>query len=292
LRVVVTGASGFIGRNLCRSLVTGGHDVVGVSRGKRKRPRGAGITWVSGDVAGGSGLEEAFAGSDAVVHLTAIRREKGHQKFEAVNVDGAANVARAANAAGVKHLVYIGGLGAEPDPRFPFLASKWAGEQAVIASGVRYTSIRASLIFGPGGDAFATFAKLIKLNPVAPVPGNGATLYQPIAVGDVIKCIEVSLERGPGNRSYDVGGPEHLSLEQIFNIIKSALGVRRRNVHAPLPVLLAASYAMSVLPNPPVTPGEVVLLDRNNITSLDSVQRSFGFQPVSFGDNCAYLGDY
>jgi NADH dehydrogenase len=188
--------------------------------------------------------------------------------------------------------VYIGGLGADPDPRFPFLASKWAGEQEVIASGVPYTSIRASLVFGIGGDAFTTFAKLIKRNPVAPIPGSGATMYQPIAVGDLIKCIVVSLERGPSNHSYDVGGPEHLSLEDIFNIIKSALGVRRRNVHIPLPLLNLASYAMSVLPNPPVTPGEVALLDRNNITSLDAVPRSFGFQPLSFRQACDYLADY
>jgi len=247
---------------------------------------------VQGDVAGGSGLEEAFAGRDAVVHLTAIRREKGKQKFETINVTGAANVARAAHAAGVKHLVYIGGLGAEPDPRFPFLASKWAGEQAVIASGVHYTSIRPSLVFGPGGDAFATFAKLIKRNPVSPIPGNGTTMYQPIAVGDLAQCVEVSLTRGPSNHSYDIGGPEHLSLEEIFNIIKSALGVRRRNVHIPLPLLLAASYTMSVLPNPPVTPGEVALLARNNITSLDAVPRSFGFKPISFRQACDYLADY
>jgi NADH dehydrogenase len=292
LRVAVTGASGFIGSNLWRSLIADGHEVVGVSRGERKRLPRNGMTWVSGDVATGSGLEKAFEDSDAVVHLTAIRREKGKQKFETVNVKGAANVARAASSAGIKHLIYIGGLGAEPDPSFPFLASKWAGEQAVIASGVPYTSIRASLVFGIGGDAFTTFAKLIKRNPVAPIPGSGTTTYQPIAVGDLIKCIEVSLQRGPGNHSYDVGGPEHLTLEEIFDVTKSALAVRRRNVHVPLPLLLAASYAMSVLPNPPVTPGEVAMLQRNNITSLDAVPRAFGFQPISFRQGCDYLADY
>jgi uncharacterized protein YbjT (DUF2867 family) len=292
LRLAVTGATGFIGSNVCRSLVTGGHDVVGVSRGKRKRGRGSAIKWADGDVVTGLGLEKAFAGTDAVIHLTAIRREQGKQKFETVNVKGAANVARAAQSAGAKHLIYIGGLGAEPDPRFPFLASKWAGEQAVIASGVPYTSIRPSLVFGLGGDAFATFAKLIKRNPVAPVPGSGTTTYQPIAVADLAKCIEISLQRGPRNRSYDVGGPEHLTLEDIFNIIKDALGVRRRNVHIPLTLMLMASYAMAVLPNPPVTPGEVALLQRDNITSLDAVQRGFGFQPVSFRDGSAYLADY
>ncbi len=107
----------------------------------------------------------------------------------------------AAKQAKVRHLVHQGALGSDPDPRYPYLLSKWAGEQAVRAGGVPYTVLRPGLIFGPGDGFFTLLTRMMRINPIVPIAGNGRTLFQPISIDDVTACIVIALERGPSNSS-------------------------------------------------------------------------------------------
>jgi nucleoside-diphosphate-sugar epimerase len=293
-RIAITGGTGFVGIHTSRALAAAGHELRLLARGTRSGPRPAGAEWVRADVISSDGLAEALRGCDAVVHLVAIIREKGRQTFTRVNAQGTANVARAAADAGVGHLVHISAIGVEPDPRYAYLASKWEGEQAVSGGTVPFTVLRPSLVFGPGDGFFTVLAKLIRLNPVVPVVGDGRALFQPIAVSDLARIVTLCIERGPSGAVHEVGGPDQLTYEQIIDIIKAETGrVRRRNVHVPVAAMLPlATIFEKVLPNPPVTPGQLRLLEKQNVTRLDAVPTQFGFEPLAFAEHCEYLLDY
>ncbi len=292
MRVAITGGSGFLGSHTARALLGAGHEVVLVSRGSRRVAPREGLSVVRADVIAGGGLAEAFAGCEAVVHLVAIIREKGKQTFDSVIRKGTDNVVGAAAAAGTRHLVYVSAIGADPDPRFPYHYAKWMAEQALRSSGIPFTTLRPSLIFGPGDGFFTTLAGLVRHSiPVLPVAGDGGALFQPIAIDDVVECVLRSLQRGPALREIEIGGPEQLTYEQIIDIIHDAIGAGLRfKVHVPVPVLMPVAAVMDrVLRNPPVTPAQLRMLARHNITRIDSVQRAFGFAPTPFRGNAAYL---
>ncbi len=294
MRVAITGGTGFVGSNVARALLLADHEVVLISRGTRRVAPREGLTVVRADVTADTGLGDAFAGCDAVVHLTAIIREKGKQTFDAVIRRGTENVAAAAAGAGVGHLVYVSAIGADPDPRFPYLYTKWLAEQSVRACGVPFTIIRPSLIFGPGDGFFTTLCSLVRYSiPVIPIAGDGGALFQPISIEDVVRCIALSLDRGPAMRVIEVGGPEQLSYEGIVDIIHDAIGAGMRiKVHVPVPALMPAAMVMDkVLSNPPVTPAQLRMLELHNVTRIDSVRHAFGFAPASFSDNAGYLNE-
>jgi uncharacterized protein YbjT (DUF2867 family) len=298
VRIAITGGTGFVGSHLTALLSEQGHELVLLSRGRRvRRATRPNVRLVRADVVSGSGLAEALAGCDAVVHLVAVIVERGRQTFDSVNRQGTANVARAAREAGAAHLVLLSAVGADPNPRFAYLESKWAGEQAVRISGVPHTIIRSSLMFGPGDGFFTKLTKLVRRTPpMAPLPvaGDGRTLFQPIAVQDVARCIATTLERGPSGRAIDIGGPDHLSYEQIIDIIKAqVVSLPRINVHVPVMAIKPMAAVMARLfRDPMVTPGQLDLLGRNNITVPQAVRAAFGFTPRRFADSCAYLRDY
>ncbi len=293
MRVAVTGGTGFVGIHTVRALKDAGHEVVVVARGTVRQPKGERVTFVRADVTSSPKLAEVFAGCDAVVHLVAVIREKGRQTFDRVNRESTVRVAEAVKEAKVGHLVYQSALGADPDPRFPYLVSKWSAEQAVRESGVPYTTLRPGLIFGPGDGFFTLLTRMMRIEPVIPIAGNGRTLFQPIAVQDVTRCIVLAIERGPSGRVHEIGGPDQMTYDEIILTIKAELGLHRKLVHVPVPMMMPLAFMMEkVLPNPPVTRDQLRMLSRNTITRVDSVRVAFGFDAMSFADNCDYLRDY
>jgi NADH dehydrogenase len=294
VRIAITGGTGFVGRNTARALLDHGDEVVLVSRGTRRVAPREGLSVARADVTSGDGLTAAFSGCDAVVHLTAIIREKGKQTFDAVIRRGTENMATAAQAAGVGHVVNISAIGSDPDPTFPYHYAKWEGEQAVRACGVGFTTLRPSLIFGPGDGFFTTLAGLVRFSiPAVPIAGDGGALFQPIAIEDVVRSIVLSLERGPAMRVIEIGGPEQLSYDEIIDIVQVAIGAGMRiKVHVPVAALMPVATVMDkVLSNPPVTPAQLRMLARNNITRIDAVTHAFGFQPLAFSANAGYLAE-
>lgn len=293
MRVAVTGGTGFVGIHTVRALKDAGHEVVVVARGTVRQPKGERVTFVRADVTNSPKLVEIFTGCDAVVHLVAVIREKGRQTFDRVNREATVRVAEAANEAKVGHFVYQSALGADPDPRFPYLVSKWSAEQAVRANGIPYTTLRPGLIFGPGDAFFTLLTRMMRIEPVIPIAGNGRTLFQPIAIQDVTRCIVLSVQRGPSGRVHEIGGPDQLTYDEIILTIKSELGMHRKLAHVPVPMMMPLAFMMEkVLPNPPVTRDQLRMLARNNITRVDSVRVAFGFDAMRFADNCDYLQDY
>lgn len=292
-RIAITGGTGFVGLHTARALSDAGHEVRLVARGKRGVARPAGAQFARADVVSGQGLAEALRGCDVVVNLVAVIRERGSQTFDTVNRGGAENVARAAHEAEVGHVIHLSALGCDPDPAYPYLFTKWEGEQAIRASGVPFDVLRPSLMFGTGDGFFTKLVKLIRWNPVVPVPGDGTTAFQPFAVSDLARIVVQCVERGPRRLVAEVGGPEWMTLDEIVDTIKGVMNTRRPSVHVPVMALLPPAVIFDkVLPNPPVTPTQLKMLERRNTTHPQAVQRQFGFEPLSFPDNCEYLQDY
>ena len=220
--ILVTGATGFIGRRIVTRLVERGEEVRRLVR-PVPNPRASGLPavhFVTGDVTDPDSLRAACDGVDMVVHTVAVIREKGRTTFEAVNVQGTRNVVEAAEQAGVSKIVHLSAIGAGPDPQYPYLRSKWEGEEAVVNSKLRHVVLRPSLVFGPGDEFINALAATIRVGPVVPFIGSGNAKFQPIHVEDVARCVDrVLIDSTYTGETIEIGGPDILSYRQITDTI-------------------------------------------------------------------------
>jgi uncharacterized protein YbjT (DUF2867 family) len=284
--ILVTGATGFVGRHLVARLQGRGETIRPLVRDERtaRRADGAGIEPAIGDVTDRESLFRAMDGVDTVIHLVAIIVEKGDATFERINAAGARNVAEAARAAGVKRLLHMSANGVQDNPRYPYLQSKWQGEQAVVASGLPYAALRPSLIFGAGDQFFNTLATLVRLNPIVPIVGDGRAMFQPVWVEDVCTCFLKLLDDDAYlGQSYEIGGPEQLSYEDLVDVVMRVLGTRKPKVHVPVALMKPAAAVMeALLPKPPVTPGQLTLLELDNVTAPNPLPALFGIEQPAY----------
>jgi uncharacterized protein YbjT (DUF2867 family) len=289
--ILVTGGSGFIGRRVVARLVDGGHKVRALARGRRRADLPDGVEVAQGNVVSGEGLPEAMAGVEKVVHLVAIIRETGDQTFQAAIWRGTERLVEAAKVAAVKKLVYVSAIGAQDDPTYPYLQAKWQAERAVMRSGLNHTILRPSIVFGEGDEFVNALAGLIRYNPLVPVAGDGKTKFQPLWVEDLVTCIVACLDEDAHNGEVlEVGGPEHLTYDQMLDIVKEALGKSRMKLHVPLAVMRPLAQVMEwVLSKPPVTREQLKMLALDNVTGTDAVTKSFGVQPRRLADTLDYI---
>src|SRR3990172_9227372 len=289
--ILVTGGSGFIGRRVVARLADGGNGVRVVARGQRPADLPEGVEAVNADVLSGEGLAEAMSGVEKVVHTVAVIRESGGQTFEGVIRRGTERVSDAAKLAGVGKLVHLSAIGAQDNPTYPYLYAKWWAERAVASSGVKYTILRPSIVFGEGDEFINALAGLVRYNPIVPVAGNGKARFQPIWVEDLVTCTVACLdEDAHDGETLEVGGPEHLTYDEMLDIVKQALGKSRLKAHAPLALMRPLAQVMEwVLPKPPVTKDQLKMLALDNTTDTDSVMRNFGVQPRRLADSLDYI---
>ncbi|MBI4320158.1 MAG: complex I NDUFA9 subunit family protein [Chloroflexi bacterium] len=291
--ILLTGATGFVGRHLLARLVTRGERVRCLVH--RLPVAGAqleqGVVVARGSVADPASLHDAMVGVDTVIHLVAVIRETRSTTFAGINVQGTRNVLAAAKEAGVRRVFHMGALGASPNAAYPFTYSKWLAEEAVRHSGMPYTILEPSIIFGEGDEFVTKLAGIVRLSPFVPIIGTGANLFQPIWVEDVVTCVLKSLDDDSFlGKTIQVGGPEHLSYEQIVDEIARALGKRGPKLHIPLALIRPMVRAMeTLLPSPPITTAQLAMLSLKNVTDLDSVPTHFGFTPAFLRDKLGHV---
>lgn len=268
MRVAIAGGSGFLGRHLIGRLEADGHAVRVLARGRGGAggPDGSDghddAERVAVDVTGpAEALAAALRGCDAVVNLVGVKTERA-QSFAAAHVTAVERLTAACAAAGVRRLVHVSVAGVRDDPRRPYLASKWRGEQVVIASGLAWTIVRPGVIFGAGDDFVTNLAAMLRQSPVFPAPGGGSSPIEPVAVEDVVDAIAAALrEPDTAGRIYDVVGPERASLRTWVSRVAAALGLGAWIVPVPAPLLAPAVTVMErVLAAPPLTRAQLGLL--------------------------------
>ncbi|MBS1242585.1 MAG: NAD-dependent epimerase/dehydratase [Nitrospirae bacterium] len=293
--ILVTGANGFVGRNLVRRLQKDGTAVRALVRSAAKaaRLRDLGAELVDGDISNLSSLEAAMKGCAKVIHLVGIIQEAPGVTFKGVHVDGTRNLLEAAKKEGVRHFIYQSALGSRPNAKSQYHRTKWEAEELVRASGLPFTILRPSLIYGPGDLFTVRLAETIKLSPVLPVIGTGQSKVQPIFIDDVNECIQkISTSDSYLNEMYEIGGPEQLTYEEVTKAIAAALGIRRPTVHMPMFFMRTmAKVAETVLSKPPVTIDQLIMLQEDNVCSMRDIREVFGIEPVRFRDGLSrFLG--
>ena len=289
--ILITGATGYIGRHLLSRLIDRGDRprclVRDIDRASHTLSADK-VELVQGDTTRPDTLAAAVQGIDTIVHagfMTADRKETPGNSYEGTNVGGTRNLIKAAQDAGVKRMVEISGLGTKPDKPGSYMQGRYLAEKMVMESGLEWTIIRPSVLFGKGAPFIKGLAELIQTSPVLPLIGGGKTMFQPIYVEDVVSVIVAVLD-DPGRfagKIYTIGGPEYYSFTQIFDVLLQAMHKKRFKVYAPRSLVGIGAVAMeALLAKPPLTRAAMALFSFDNTTDLDSVERDFGFTPLSF----------
>jgi len=274
VKVLVTGATGFVGPKIVAALTDRGLDVRVLAR-RPERAAGLGVEVAGGDVTDPSSLAAAVAGCTHVIHLVAIIRGRPAD-FERVMTEGTRNLVAAAQAADVTRFVLMSALGTSEHGTVPYYRAKWNEERAVIDSGLEHTIFRPSFVFGRGG-ALPTFIQQVKLSPVVTVIGDGKQRSQPIAVEDVASAFALAVDDPrAANRTFDLGGPEIVDWNQLYLTIARVLGKTRRLVHIPFALARAGALLTERLPGAPLTADQVTMLQgADNVVSNSDAQDTF-----------------
>ena len=293
MRVAVTGANGFVGRHLVARLLLGHHEVralISERPGAEKElpGSGAGMDVRRADVRKPETLRGAFDGCDAVVHTVAIPTER-KQRFAEVNVAGVAHVVVEARRAGVRRIVHMSALGADPASPYPYLRSKGEGQALVTGSGIGHVVLRPSLLFGEGDDFFPRLAFSLMF-PVVPVPGDGRSRFQPLHVDDLAQALVAAVERPETAGVYEIGGAEPVTYDEMLAETMRGTGKHRPTFHLPVPLMKPPAFFMGlVMPDPPVTIGQLDLLAVDNTPRQNALQTAFGVRPRPFRGALDYL---
>lgn len=282
MKVLVTGGTGFVGRHLVPRLQSEGNEVRVLARDPG--PSRAGVEAIAGSVTEPSTVARAVEGVDAVVHLVAVIVERGEQTFETVNDRGTRTVVAAMEAAGVRRLVHQSALGAGPDDRFPYLRSKWLGEETVRRSSLEATILRPSVLHGEGAGFFRPIVWSLRWAPVYPMPAGGRTRFQPLSIDDFASCVVRALAGAQAGATVDLGGPEVLTFADIVRVVMEALGKRRRLVSVPVWAARPFAAVQGLRKEPLVTNQQLDMVVLDNTCAPDSVERAFGFRPVRLAD--------
>jgi uncharacterized protein YbjT (DUF2867 family) len=295
--ILITGANGYVGgytlRELKKTATAGSPQVLALLRSEKHaaKVQALGAKAVIGDVTDPASLARAMIGVQTVIHLAAVNRDKGDVTMARINAQGTINVVDAAKQAGVKHMIMLVGLGASSQRPYPLAQTQGTGIEYLMASGLTYTVLEASVIFGAGDEFLNTFAGLAKVPPVMVVPGNGRSKFQPIAAQDVAACVvkSISLAAARNNR-LQICGSEVITLEGIIDAILSEMHLSRLKLHMPVPFLkIAVGLMDALLPRPPVTPSLLAQLGVDNIATDNATERVFGIKPITLKEGVGFV---
>lgn len=308
--IVVTGGTGFVGREICRRLAAQGVPVRAVARHAPAQPLPQGVSFFPADVTRAISLREAMDGAKAVIHTVGIIREKGAATFDRMHCHATAETVSAAHRARVPRFILVSALGARPTSSSRYQQTKAAAEEIVRQSGLAFTILRPSVVYGPG-DQFTNFLAQWMRPPFSwltggflGIPGGDSVNLCPASVGEVAEAVVRSLgqERALG-QTFDLAGPS-VSLKELALAIARAMGLRPTWVEQPpdvfaamapwlwltasKPVLhpiplplcrIAAAVAERLLPNPPLTTDQVVMLEEGQFGDPTPAAEILGFRP-------------
>jgi uncharacterized protein YbjT (DUF2867 family) len=288
MTILVTGGTGFVGPHVVHALRQEDRPVRVLARRPEKQTRlqAWGSEVVQGDMTDADSLRRAVDGCDTVVHLVALAPFTGDDAIQRVMVQGARNLVEAAKDAGVKRFVAMSALGAREETQnlAPYLRGKWATEQAVRESGVDHAIFRPSFIFGRDGGLLPGLLRLARYSPVMPVPSSKR--MQPIWVDDVAAFFAAAAAGGGGRSgTFELGGPDQVSWDELFDRIRRLLGKRRLAFQMPTGLLKAGASVGQLLPPFRGAPGAIAMLESgDNVTDIRPAVEMFGIEPVSLDD--------
>lgn len=287
MRILLTGASGFIGGRLLEALLGEGHRVVAVSR----RNTISGI-WTAQHLSkdfskslNPSDWEGAVQDIDVVVNAVGILREHGSQRFDLLHHRAPAALFKAAAAAGVRRIVQISALGADDEAATLYHLSKKAADDALLALPVESIVVQPSVVFGSGGASSAMFTMQARL-PLIPLPGGGQQVMQPVHIDDLVEAVMALATRDETARRYAgrrvaLVGPEAMTLREFYARLRRAMGMSSpaRFLGIPMWYMGLLAQAGKWVPSSPLDPDTLSMLERGSCASAADTKAILGREP-------------
>jgi uncharacterized protein YbjT (DUF2867 family) len=271
--VTVFGGAGFLGRRIVRHLrdrefpvrIASRHPDRGHSQLGRNDPQ---LRSVYADIHDERSVADALAGAYAVVNTVSLYVEHGQETFHSVHVESAQRVAAQAHRAGVKRLVHISGIGADPASQSRYIRTRGEGELVVAAAFADAHIIRPAVMFGPDDAFLTTILNLLRRLPIYPMFGRGLMRLQPAHVEDVAEAIARIIERAEAQPGiFECGGPRAYSYEEIVRIVARQAGLAPILIPIPFAVWRALAWASEILPDPLLTRNQVELMEIDTVSS-------------------------
>jgi uncharacterized protein YbjT (DUF2867 family) len=284
MRIVVTGGTGFIGREVVgRLLEEGAHQVVVTTRTPDRDPWGGKVELAQAFAGDALSLGKAFTRADVVVHAIQFPNHpvedpaKGRTYLE-VDGRGTTVAAQTAHKLGVRRFIYLSGAGAGQGRPQPWFQAKEMAEAAIRGTGMEYAILRPSWIYGPRDRSMNRFVTFCRHLPVVPVIGNGRTTVHPIHVGDVARGVADCVRREDARETVlELGGPERLTMDEIIRTIQKVLGRRRPLLHHPVKLMKLLSLPMQLLPKPMLSPTAIDFIVQEVEIDPRPAMEYFGF---------------
>ncbi|MHC4197354.1 MAG: complex I NDUFA9 subunit family protein [Planctomycetota bacterium] len=291
--ILVTGGTGFVGRNVVKKLLQKGVRKVRClvrKTGRREVLEGLNLELFEGDIASPESLDRAMKGVKTVIHIVGIICENPPEvTFERVHAEGTANVVAAAKKAGVTRFVHMSAMGARPDAPTRYHTTKWAAEESVRSSGIPFVIFRPSIICGEHDEFVNMFAGIMRQTwflPVFNVIGSGQGKMQPVYVGDVAHCfVRAATDKDVKNKAYDLGGPEQLTIDEIMDTIMKVIGAHKKKIHMPIAAAWPMAYMMEKISKKPMlTREQLIMLRSDNVGDITDAKQDFALEPMRFED--------
>jgi NADH dehydrogenase len=295
LRVAIAGGTGFVGGAIARELRRRGHQVIVLSsRGEAGRdslPDDIDIRVV--DVASGAGLPEALGDVQALAIALAFRNSpiespRAGQTFEAVDAAGTERLVAAARQAGVASVLYMSGAGAAPDAKRHWFRAKWRAEEAVRGSGLRWTILRPTWIYGPDDVSLNRFIEFARWLPFVPLTNRGRQRLAPVFIDDVATASADLLVRPAGaETTFEIGGPEELELAEIIRRAIVKAGVLRPLVPGPTPLIKVGAAPLRLMRRPWLTPDAIDFVNQPAVADPAPLEAVLGWRMRGLDDGLA-----
>jgi uncharacterized protein YbjT (DUF2867 family) len=301
MKVFITGATGFVGREIVLQAEARGHTLRLLTRKPANRalqhiPSISRAEIQFGDVLDSTSLRRAFGGIDAVIHLVGIISEVGRRTFANIHIEGTRNVVAAAQSAGVNRIIHMSALGTRPNASSRYHQSKWAAEEIVRQSGLDYTIFRPSLIYGPNDHFVNLFSTLARFSPVLPIIGRENAEFQPVAVAVVAQAFITALQEPRAcNETFDLCGPERMTMRELLDQILAVTGRKRWKVHIPLLVARGQAALLELVCKrllrkaPPLNRDQLIMLQEDNVGERNKAEEILGLNQGLFREG---IGSY
>jgi len=296
MKIYLTGAAGYVGGFVLDELNRQGYNIRCLVRSEKdaellRRPS---VECVVGDVTDFGSFADSLDGCDAVIHLVAIIEEKKRKNitFDRINLKGTQNIVTACVNAGIERIVHMSALGADSHKTTPYYRTKGQAQTLVENSGLNYTIVRPSFIFGPGDAVYTMLAQILRLSPfrIMPVFGNGEYRHQPVHVKDVAEGMVSSISNPRTyKRTYDVGGPEALTYKEQLQAIARVMNLPIRFFPLPLPFSYVLIGAAGLFPFSPIDLDRLSMLTEDNVCDPQPFAEDLGMELTHFQSGLDYL---
>ena len=294
-KILITGATGFIGKALTRHLSETDFQVKVLIHPSQKSPdlpKGIAVEAAVSGLNDQRGLRAALTEVDILYHLASQEALGARGNLLETDIQGTKNLVEAAQESGVDRFFFLSHLGADRASAYPVMTAKAIAEDHIRKSNLDYTILRTALVYGSNDRFTTSLVRLIRSIPlIFPLPDQGDTLLQPLWIEDLANILLWSLDtEGTRRQLYEIGGPEQLTFREVVSTILEAMGQKRYLLPVNTPAIRFATVLADYLSiNIPTNIFWLDYLATNRTCPLNTVPHTFNLLPSQFAKRLAYL---